>query len=104
MKNIDRVETNSKSDLEKIVYDMLVQNIREEEFVRTLEKLKEIDFAESVILQTLFEYKLKDEYDQLDLAEEVAKEYHSGKLDPLMALRNERKNKMRLNRGAKKLK
>lgn len=31
--------------------------------MRTLEKLKEIDFAESVILQTLFEYKTKDEHD-----------------------------------------
>lgn len=42
---------------------MLVQNIRDDEFMRTVEKLKEIDFAESVILQTLFEYKLKDEHD-----------------------------------------
>ena len=74
---------------------MLVQNIRDDEFMRTVEKLKEIDFAESVILQTLFEYKIKDEHDQQDLANEVAKEYHSGKLDPLMALRMERKNKMK---------
>lgn len=40
---------------------MLVQNIREDEFLRTVEKLKELDFAESVVLQTLFEYKLRDE-------------------------------------------
>ena len=42
---------------------MLVQNIKEEEFMRTVEKLKELDFAESVVLQTLFEYKLRDEHD-----------------------------------------
>ena len=42
---------------------MLVQNIKEDEFLKTLEKLKEIDFAESIILSTLFEYKLKDEHD-----------------------------------------
>ena len=42
---------------------MLVQNIREEEFLKTLDKLKELDFAESVILATLFEYKLRDEHD-----------------------------------------
>ncbi len=92
------MEITSKVEKEKIVYDMLVQSIKEDEFMRTLDKLKEIDFAESVILQTLFEYKLKDEHDQLDLANEVAKEYHSGKLDPLMALRMERKNKMRQNK------
>lgn len=42
---------------------MLVQNIKEDEFLRTLEKLKELDFAESIVMQTLFEYKLKDEHD-----------------------------------------
>ena len=72
---------------------MLVQNIKEEEFMRTVEKLKELDFAESVVLQTLFEYKLRDEHDQLDLASDVAKEYHSGKLDPLIAMRMEKKKK-----------
>lgn len=72
---------------------MLVQNIKEDEFLRTLEKLKELDFAESIVMQTLFEYKLKDEHDQLDLANEVAKEYHSGKLDPLLAMRLEKRKK-----------
>lgn len=42
---------------------MLIQNIKDEEFIKTLEILKEIDFAESVIIQTLFEYKLRDEHD-----------------------------------------
>jgi hypothetical protein len=40
---------------------------------------------------------LRDEHDQQDLANEVAKEYHSGKLDPLLALRIERKNKLKQN-------
>ena len=74
---------------------MLVQNIREDEFLRTVEKLKEIDFAESAVLQTLFEYKIRDEHDQLDLANEVAKEYHSGKLDPLLAMRIEKGNSLK---------
>eukprot|EP00347_Sterkiella_histriomuscorum_P021422 403334032 len=97
LRNIDQVETQNKTDQDKIVFDMLVQSIRDDEFLRTLDKLKEIDFAESVVLQTLFEYKLKDEHDQQDLANEVAKEYHSGKLDPLLALRIERKNKTKQN-------
>lgn len=42
---------------------MLVQNIKDDEFLKTVEKLKEIDFAESVVLSTLYEYKLKDEHD-----------------------------------------
>lgn len=72
---------------------MLVQNIKDDEFIKTLEILKELDFAESVVIQTLFEYKLKDEHDQLDLASEVAKEYHSGKLDPKLAMKLERRKK-----------
>jgi len=44
------MESQNKVENEKIVYDMLVQNIREGEFMKTVEKLKEIDFAESVVL------------------------------------------------------
>lgn len=87
------MDFKSKLEKEKIIYDMLVQNIKNDEFLGTVEKLKEIDFAESVVLQTLFEYKIKDEHDQLDLANEVAKEYHSGKLDPLQAMKIERRKK-----------
>jgi hypothetical protein len=50
LKNIERMESQNKVDNEKILYDMLVQNIKEEEFMRTVEKLKELDFAESVVL------------------------------------------------------
>ena len=42
---------------------MLIQNIRNDEFMKTVERLKELDFAESVVMETLFEYKLKDEHD-----------------------------------------
>jgi hypothetical protein len=44
------MECQNKVDNEKIIYDMLVQNIKEEEFMGTVEKLKELDFAESVVL------------------------------------------------------
>ena len=54
--------------------------------MRTCDNLKELDYAESAVIQTLFEYKLKDEHDQIDMAHEVAKEYHSGKIDPLTAM------------------
>ena len=87
------MDFKTKQEKEKIVYDMLVLNIKNDEFLGTVEKLKEIDFAESVVLQTLFEYKMKDEHDQLDLANEVAKEYHSGKLDPLLAMKIEKKKR-----------
>lgn len=50
MKNIEKVETQNKQDKDKIVYDMLVQNIKEDEFLKTVEKLKELDFAESVVI------------------------------------------------------
>ena len=61
---------------------MFIQDIKNEEFMKNVEKLKDLDFAESLVLQTLFEYKLRDEHDQIDLASEIAKEYHYGKLDP----------------------
>lgn len=57
LKTIDKVTSQSKTETDKIIYDFLVQNIKEEEFMRTFLKLKELDFAESAVMKTLFEYK-----------------------------------------------
>jgi hypothetical protein len=50
LKTIDKLENKNKQERERIVYDMLIQNIRSDEFMGTVDKLKEIDFAESVVL------------------------------------------------------
>lgn len=50
LKSIDHIDFKTKIEKEKIVYDMLIQNIKNDEFLGTVEKLKEIDFAESVVL------------------------------------------------------
>jgi len=44
------MEHQNKTEKDKIILDMLVQNIKDDEFLKTVEKLKEIDFAESVVL------------------------------------------------------
>jgi len=70
-----------------------VAGIKDQEFNRTLSKLKEIDFADSSMLATLFEYKLRDEEEQIEQAYDVVKEYHSVKLDAQNNIRQERKRK-----------
>ena len=52
-----------------------MQNFREEEYIRTLNLLKGIDFTDAKSLKTLFLYHFKDELDQIELANEVTKEY-----------------------------
>jgi hypothetical protein len=90
---IDGLEVENKIEREKMLYDSLIQSMKNDEFMKHVEKLKELDFAEGLVLQTLFDYKLRDEYDQIDLAADVAKEYHSGKLDPQMGMKNEKKKR-----------
>ena len=70
--------------------------IKDEQFSRTLGKLKEIDFADSSILATLFEYKLRDEEEQIEQAHDVVKEYHSAKLDANSTIRQERRRKTQI--------
>jgi hypothetical protein len=79
---IDLLDHRSKAERERILLDEFVQSIKHDEFMKNVEKLKELDFAEGLILQTLFEYKVRDEHNQIDIANEVAREFHSGKLDP----------------------
>lgn len=49
--------------------------------MRTVQNLKEIEFAHSDMIETLYEYKLKDDYDQIEEAIEVVKDYYTVKID-----------------------
>ena len=44
------------------MHDEFVQSIKNDEFMKNVDKLKELDFAEGLILQTLFDYKINDEH------------------------------------------
>lgn len=61
LKIMDGIEHEAKIDREKILYDQLISNLKNDEFMGNVEKLKELDFAEGLVLQTLFDYKIKDE-------------------------------------------
>ncbi len=93
IKIIDGIEHENKVDKEKILFDQLVESLKNDEFMSNVNRLKDLDFAEGMVLQTLFDYKLRDEQDQIDLAQDVSKEYHSGRLDPGAAIKMQRKRK-----------
>jgi len=63
LKIIDGVDHQNKMEREKILLDQFVFSLKGEEFMKNVEKLKELDFAEGIILQTLFDYKVRDEHD-----------------------------------------
>lgn len=50
LKIIDGLEQENKVDKEKILYDQFVSSLKNEEFMKNVEKLKELDFAEGIIL------------------------------------------------------
>jgi hypothetical protein len=61
LKIMDGMEHESKIEKEKILYDQFIANLKNEEFMGHVEKLKELDFAEGLVLQTLLDYRIKDE-------------------------------------------
>ena len=87
LSNIDSVEAQTKSEVQDYTYNLVVQHVKEQEFFRVMHILREIDFAESDVLTTLFEYKFRDQLEKIDQSQEVTKEYHSGKLDPKQAMK-----------------
>jgi hypothetical protein len=72
--------------------------MREEEYLRMLRLLKNIDFADVSSLKTLFLYHFRDELDQIELANDTTKDYHQGKFDPenVKTTENKKKKKLRL--------
>jgi hypothetical protein len=61
IKIIDGMESENKQDKEKIMYDQLIQSLKQDEFMNNVNRLKDLDFADGMVLQTLFDYKIKDE-------------------------------------------
>ena len=62
LKIIDSLEHRNKAEREHIMHEEFVQSIKNDEFMKNVDKLKELDFAEGLILQTLFDYKINDEH------------------------------------------
>ena len=50
LKIMDGMEHESKVEKEKILYDQFISNLKNEEFMGQVEKLKELDFAEGLVL------------------------------------------------------
>lgn len=78
---------------------MLVQRVKEIEFDRTFDAIKELENAHPNVIPILFQYKMNDINQNIAIAEEVAKEFKSGKLDPKMALNYEKTQKALKKKG-----
>lgn len=50
LKIIDGLESEGRSERDKILLDQFVQNMKFEEFMKCVDKLKELDFADGLIL------------------------------------------------------
>ena len=51
--------------------------------MQTVETLDEMNYGNSKMINTLYNYKLKDDIDFIDVTNEATKEYHNGKCDML---------------------
>ncbi|CDW81238.1 UNKNOWN [Stylonychia lemnae] len=94
-----RVEDQWPKEKNDTDYKLLLEHIKKQEFWNVIDQVKEIDFAEPGVIPLLYQYKAADFNDNVKLAIEVAQEYKSGKLDPKMAMQNERTTKQMLKRG-----
>jgi hypothetical protein len=50
LKIIDGIEHENKIERDKILFNQLISNMKGEEFMKNVDKLKELDFAEGLIL------------------------------------------------------
>ena len=63
-------------------YELLLYNLQQNHFENVVERLKDLDYANSGILEQLYRYKEKIEELQEIEINEVIKDYRSGKMDP----------------------
>lgn len=90
-RHVDFINMQSKQDIKDHVNQLVRQDFRNAEMNKVTEIFKEIDFAEPVAINGLFQYHQTDDRQKLGAQVEVTKEYKEGKLDPNKFVRTKKK-------------
>lgn len=90
-RHVDFINMQSKQDIKDHVNQLVRQDFRTAEMNKVTEIFREIDFAEPVAINGLFQYHQTDERQKLGAQVEVTKEYKEGKLDPKNIVKPRRK-------------
>jgi hypothetical protein len=78
MRECKQVEDDGDKFINKLELDQQFYSIYRQEFDKTCNILRELDFAEGKIMHVLYKKKQEDINEDLELADTVAKEYRSG--------------------------
>ena len=70
-----------------------MQSIKHDEFLKSLDLMHKIEFGDPQLIKQLYIYALKDALDHDKEANQVARNYHSGKFDPFMMNLMDKKSK-----------
>lgn len=62
--------------------NQILAELNQTEFNRTLGIMNETTYANQKMIGTLYRYKYNDEMHQIEIANDVCREYHAGKFDP----------------------
>ena len=83
MHKADSFNKTTKSDLNEVLCNQLVQNIKMDEFLKTVKQVDTVNYANQRMVNTLFTYKLKDDIDNIDIANDCCREYNQHKFTGL---------------------
>jgi hypothetical protein len=61
----------------KLEYDILKQNVKTNDFLRTQSLVKDSDYSTGKWAKDVFQYRLNDEYDKIDVQNELVRNYHN---------------------------
>ena len=89
--------TNSSNQTKAVFKDqvnkMVQEDFRVAEVSRITEILREIEFSEPETLFGMFDYRLRDIREKIQMQVDVAKDYKEGKLDPNKFIKTRKKGK-----------
>ena len=63
MKAIEKIARENKKDKQQIDFEQLMQNIKHDEFLKSLDLMNKIEFGDPQLIKQLYIYALKDALD-----------------------------------------
>lgn len=80
---IDKTRDSVKEDVQQTMHDVVVQQIKTDRFISTLEIMENLQESNFKMLNRFFTFYFKADLTDLEMANEAAKEFHISKFNQI---------------------
>ena len=92
---IDAFQSQNRDDHDEHLHMKLIDDIKQTEFIKTVNVINDVSYGNQRMINTLYNYKLKEQVEAIDIADEATKDFHDNKYNFMSNQRGAARKKQR---------